>query len=197
MSTPYFRHTAVTAVVAASAAALVVGPLTSSAAAATFFRTVSNGNGLMLSSSSSSASNAPVIFGPEFKEDPKFKGATVGDPDTPAKLRWAQVTINGGLSVVHKATGQCLDVERSAEQLRADAVGAKVVLNPCDGTFSQRWFDLGAQQVNPHGYQNHWNKLILTNTGTTAVLEGSNSKLPAAERSKHVQTFLLNFVEVR
>ncbi|WP_369275892.1 hypothetical protein AB5J55_43540 [Streptomyces sp. R11] len=186
---------AMIASVAASAAVLVAGPMASNASAAIFYRTISNGKGLMLSSSSA-ADNAPVVFVPEFKEDRRFSGASAGDPDTPQKLRWAQVRINNGLSIVHKATGRCLDVERGAEGGGARAVRAKAVLNPCDGTFSQRWKDLGAGKVNPHGFQNEWNHLLLTNTGTSAVLEPINPKRDSAAQAKDVQSFTLNFVEV-
>ncbi|MFJ7305893.1 RICIN domain-containing protein [Streptomyces sp. NPDC099088] len=189
------RRAALSGAAVASAVALVTGPMITSAASATFFRTVSDGNGQMLTSSAAD-SNSPVVFSKGYKERTEFKSAIAGDPKTPEKFKWAQVMITDGLSIVHEKTGKCLDVERRAEPRRGKAIGSKVVLNPCDGTYSQQWIDLGASHVNPHSFKNRWASLILTSDGKGVTLEKSTKGLSVAQKEKRIQSLTLNFVEV-
>ncbi|MFE4922330.1 RICIN domain-containing protein [Streptomyces sp. NPDC056661] len=119
-------------------------------------------------------------------------------PDTPPSHAWAQLKVvpnSAGVSLVNEQTGECADVEFSAQQPGAQVSGAKVVLAVCDGTLSQQW-NVSVFTGNQSQFQN-----LLPGTGTTplmltdaqgkAILEPItvNNKLSNAERLKHIQTF--------
>ncbi|WP_369275863.1 RICIN domain-containing protein [Streptomyces sp. R11] len=183
------------AVVAVSAATLLAGPLTSSASAATIFSTiVSQKAGLQLSITSNQ-NNAALTFAP--RQGTVSCNFTCSAPDTPPGHAWAQVKVAptaSGISLVNKQTGECADVEFSAQQPGAQAAGAKVVLSACDGTLSQQWKSrifTGNQRSFQNLLPGTGPALMLTNSQGQAILEPItvNNNLSLAEREKHVQNF--------
>ncbi|MFI7072570.1 RICIN domain-containing protein [Micromonospora sediminicola] len=178
---------------AAAVATLITGPLsTSASASATFFRTVENRQAGTQLAITLTKANSPLTFVPRF--DGVAICATCGVPATPAKQAWAEkrALLTGpdqSISLVNKQTGKCADVEFSAQRAGASAIGAKVVLAPCDGTFSQRWDNLFAAAGNQSKYRNRLNQLILTSTGSSVQLQPFSSQ-------NGVQTFGSTFVNV-
>jgi len=167
--------------------------------AADTFRTWTDGIGvnadLKQFEPSSAANNTPIRFVKAFTPDRRFTGATVGDPNTPKTLQWAEIAApNAGFTLLrNRATGLCLDIGLGREAALASGsdqsggAGAALVARQCDGSLSQQWKDLSRGQTNPHTFQNNWTKLILTKSGTAATLQPSDRRLT---NQKFFQTFV-------
>jgi hypothetical protein len=177
--------------VVAAAAALLAGPLAQSASAATFFRTVNSASAKTQLAISSSQNNAPLEFVPEFKGT--FVCATCGIAGIPDKQLWSLeklVPESRNIFLVNRQTKKCADVELAAQAPGADALGAKVVIAPCDGTVSQRWKHIFSAGGNQSTFQNELTGLILTNNAAEGVvLEDFANVRTVTERLQHVQTF--------
>jgi hypothetical protein len=177
--------------VAIAAAALFAGPLAQHASAATFFRTVNDANAQTSLAISSSRNNAPLVFVPEFEG--KFVCATCGISGIPDEQVWSEERLVPGSRatfLVNRATGKCADIELDAQAPDANAIGARVVLAPCDGTSSQRWKNLFQAFGNQSQFQNELTGLILTNHAADGVvLANFANKLPAQEQRQNIQTF--------
>jgi hypothetical protein len=181
----------VVGLIVAATAALFAGPLAQSASAATFFRTVNSAQAKTQLAISSSQNNAPLVFVPEFKGT--FVCATCGIADIPNKQLWSLEKLGvstPNVFLVNRQTDKCADVELAAQAPGADALGAKVVIAPCDGTASQRWKHLFAAAGNQSTFQNELTGLILTNNAVEGVvLENFANFRTVTERLQHVQTF--------
>jgi hypothetical protein len=177
--------------IAVAAAALFAGPLAQSASAATFFRTFNDANANTSLAISSSRNNAPLVFVPEFEGT--FVCASCGIAGIPDQQVWSEERLvpgNRATFLVNRATGKCADIELDAQAPDANAVGAQVVLAPCDGTSSQRWKNLFAAGGNQNTFQNELTGLFLTNHAADGViLANSAGRLPAQEKRLNVQTF--------
>lgn len=177
--------------IAVAAAALFAGPLAQSASAATFFRTVNDANAKTSLAISSSANNSPLVFVPQFKG--KFVCATCGIAGIPDQQVWSEERLipgNRATFLVNRQTGKCADIELDAQAPDANAVGARVVLAPCDGTDSQQWKNLFVAGGNQSTFVNQLTGLRLTNHAADGViLANGNGQLPAQEKRLNVQTF--------
>jgi hypothetical protein len=142
----------------------------------TFFGTFNTGFGAgkVSFAPSSSRTDAAVEFVPFFVPDKRFSDARVGDPNTPRNLQWSITPgRERGLDVVrNRASGKCLDIEQDREDLTGadSAVGARVVIRPCDGTKSQNW-KINVATGNQFTFRNAWADLVLTKSGSGATLE--------------------------
>jgi hypothetical protein len=90
---------------------------------------------------------------------------------------------------------KCADIESPAQKPGANAVGARVVIGPCDGTPSQQW-DVLFATGNQSQFKNALIGLFITNNNGNPVLEASSAKLPSQGRAQQVQIFGSTFVNV-